>query len=284
MSSGAAKSKHEEIKPPFKEQENKLNAENERQLKMVRRHLLTDPHYVTDFSPDFRPDLLQGMRLIGVPQKFGMPRIRVYFDDIDLRGFRNDVEIRNAFERKSMSEQFQYKQVIKVGANEVTEDGVFERVEYAAKHDSPVPNLDLVKNGMSKYLRDVFEVTDLSKVKLLPFILIASQRWRIEYHPDGDKRTCIEHAHDVARGQNIFNFTWDLFQIEFELKHGKRAVLQPEKQRLLDMFNFLSPGTESKPTPGFNALADGPFLDDRRLRKKVQEQLQAGQFRVLKLP
>ncbi|HEY8191333.1 MAG TPA: hypothetical protein VIG74_02825 [Alphaproteobacteria bacterium] len=260
------------------ERECKLDAQNASQLATIREHIITDPHYVTLNDPRFQPDLMHGMELLGVPENFSIPRVRVYYDDIDLNGFRNGVEIR--VEPKECTEK-PYKQMVKIGSNNASADGVFDRMEYPAKLPSPQPDLSLLKNGAQKKLKDVFGVSDLADVKLLPMVMLVSQRWKIEYHPGGDPAMRIEYAHDTSRGQTFTGFSWDFFQAELEMKAGDATILPREKKRLLDRFNFLSPGTRSKPSPGFDALAAA--LAQPEIRKAAQKSLKPGAFKVLTL-
>jgi hypothetical protein len=265
-----------------RECECKLDAQHIDQLKLIRDHILSTPHYLLATDPVLRPALIQDMELLGVPENFSGARTRIYYDDINLNGFRNDVEIRIEPKRKEAGEDNVFKQMVKIGGNRATDrDGTFDRREYPVKLPSPVPDLSLVKNGGRRKLQDVFGVDDLANVKLLPMIMLVSQRWKIEYHPEGDTATRIEYAHDVGRGETFTGFRWDFFQAELEIKAGNAAILPREKRRLLDSFNFLSTGTRSKPSPGFEELTR--VLVQPETRKAAAKDLKPGFFQILKL-
>lgn len=279
----AAEKKSQQKSKTFHEQECKLDARTSKQLERVRKHIIGDPHYVTLNDEKFLPDVMKGEKMLGVPESFSPPRIRVYYDDIQLNGFRSGVEIRVEHKAESNPDEPQYKQVVKIGNNTAETDGIFDRIEFPARLADSTPNLNAVDSRQQKKLKDIFEVKDLSKVKLLPLIQIVSQRWRIEFHPDGNRNNRIEYAHDLGVGQTFTGYTWKMHQAELELKCGNPAALVREKRRLMETFNFFTPGLRSKPSAGFEVLTAA--LSHPELRKRAQKELTPGTFRVLsKLP
>ena len=277
-----AAKKTQEHSKTYREQECKLNARSVGQLRRVRKHIIDDSHYVTLNDEKFLPDVMKGGKMLGVPESFTPPRIRVYYDDVNLHGFCNGVEIRVELKPQSLSDEDRYKQVIKIGNNTTDDDGIFDRIEFPARLDDPAPDLGLsnLDGKQKKKLKDIFEVKDLSKIRLLPLIQIVSQRWRIEFHPDGKRDTRIEYAHDFGIGQTFTGFTWKMYQAELELKNGGSAALMREKKRLMETFNFFTPGMRSKPSAGFDVLSAA--LSREGINKAARKVLVPGEFKVLK--
>ena len=279
----ATEKKLQQKSKTFHEQECKLDARSAGQLRRVRKHIIDVSHYVTLNDEKFLPDVMKGKKMLGVPESFTPPRIRIYYDDILLSGFRNGVEIRVEHKAEINAEESQYKQMVKIGNNTAEDDGIFARIEFPARLINSIPSLNNIDSRQQKKLRDIFEVKDLSKIKLLPLIQIVSQRWRIEFHPDGNRNTRIEYAHDLGVGQTFTGYTWKMHQAELELKSGNPASLMREKKRLMETFNFFTPGLRSKPSAGFDVLSAA--LSRPEVRKLAQKELTPGVFKVLnKLP
>lgn len=257
----------------FNEVECKLDARSVAQLRRVRGHLLKDPHYVSGVEGKFSSPAFQGRETLGRPEELSGFRVRTYYDDAHLTGYRQGVEIR--IEPKGDL----YKMTVKIGANR-PDGGLFRRKEYAVQLKNPVPNFSTLDPKARRYLQEIYGVKNINRLKLRPMIEITSQRWRYEYHPGGDPKTLIEYAHDVAQGRTFTGFTWPLFQAELEIKSGNAAALEMEKKRLLRIFDFFREANVSKPSPGFEDLI--MVLDRKQMQKFVREKLKAGQFKVFK--
>ena len=128
---------------------------------------------------------------------------------------------------------------------------------------------------------DPIRLQSILDVKLYPLLVIASQRWKIDYHPDGDKNTKIEYASDVGHGIDITGYEWDIYQAELELKKGDLSVLTREESYLREHFNFLKVESHSKPTPGFENLSS--IITSSKAQNFIHDQFKdSNKFRVLK--
>jgi len=265
------------------EQECKLDAQNSDQLQRLRTHIINDPHYVTlddaRFFPDIGPDTAKKLELLGIPEKFTPPRLRIYYDDLHLSAFRQSIEIRIQPQHTDPTGADSYTQVIKIGNNKSAKNGLFERMEYTTHQTTPIPDLCCIEGPQQENLQKAFGAKNLSKAKIFPLIRILSQRWQIEYHPDGDPHTRIEYAHDVAIGETCTGHTWHLYQAELELKAGNPNMLINEQKRLMQAFDFLTPGAHSKPSAGFHELT--ALLSQAKIREKALKSLTPGAFKVL---
>lgn len=262
----------------FRERELKLDADGADQLEQVRRYLISHPHYRTpgDLKAATPPAMAQDMAVLGKPDEIYTPlRLRVYYDDAALRGFSSGVEIR--IEARNDG-RHPFKQVIKMGNNVAGDDGTFCRDEYSAPLKSAAPDLSVLGAAEKKALKAIYGVCKLDAVALRPLVMMASQRWRYEYHPDGDPATRIEYAHDVARGETFTGYRWDLYQAEIEMKAGDPACLAGEERRLRAAFNFFRAAHRSKPSPGFDVLAGQ--LSAPGARAFVDRVLEPGRFHV----
>lgn len=258
----------------FLEKERKLNAANAQQLETVRRHVLSDPHFVTLNDQRLSLPLLQGLPL-RVPQEDSGLRLRTYHDSTTLSATRNGVEIR--IEDRGIAGDF--KQVIKIGEAGNAKDHTLSRMEYTAKIQKAKPQLEALKGESAAFLTDAFNARSISKIALYPLIQIASQRWKLLYHPDGNKDVQIELATDIGRGQTVDGFTWDMFQLEIEMKKGDPAWLEKEEARLLKHLPFLMSETRSKPSPGFDHLI--PLIKEKKNRNNIRQNLKDGTFKIL---
>ncbi len=273
----AKKTGSERATPVFNEREHKLRASSTAQLNRVRNFVLSNAHYVPAYEAPLAHGLLDGMELLGPPESTSAMRVRVYYDDEKLHGYRNGVEIRIEPRVK------EHKLVVKIGDNVADKkEGGFDREEHVGKLKSFRPDFKGLDAPARNRLKKVYGVKNVDDIKVRPMIMIVSQRWRYVYHPAGNKKASIEYAHDVARGQTFTGYEWGIFEAELELKKGNPAVLRREEARLLRAFNFLSHGTYSKPSPGFDVLQRILLADDDTARKFVKTEMKPGPFQVYK--
>lgn len=265
------------ISDTFHEQERKLNASSVAHLVKIQDFVIADAHYVTLNDPRFAGDWLSDMPL-HVPQSNSDLRFRHYFDDPKLTANRAGIELRVEYRGDKSADGWPYKQVIKVGASGSEEDHTLDRLEYPAKLRRGLPVLEAVEGAGASFLKAAFNKNKLADVQLFPLIQIVSQRWKLLYHPDGDKDTQIELSTDMARARAFTGFTWDLFQVELELKKGDPQILADEEARLRKIFRCLTVETRSKPAPGFDHLTG--ILDKKPMRDFVRTNLSQGRFRV----
>ncbi len=259
----------------FYEQERKYNVRHPNHVGLLQQSIIADDHFVTLDYPPFRSDLMASVGLIGAPQEITAPRQRFYFDDLRLSGFLNGVEIRIEPRRQGREEGWPFRQVVKIGEPGSAEQHTLQRMEYPARLRALKPDLTVVGNGNGRYLADVFNVKSLARAVLHPLLRIHSQRWKMEYHPEGDPDTLIELALDVGRGQTLSGYVWDIRQLELEIKAGDPQTLDAEERYLRTRFPFLEPEFRSKPTPGFEIL--GSFIDVQG-PKPLKKLAQAGAF------
>lgn len=259
---GRGKKGNEPARGSREELECKLNASNHPQLERTARYIKNNSHY----------------DVIG-EEPLSSTRVRIYYDDSQLRAFHAGVEIRVEKKKADL-----WKITVKTAkdknghGNRSGKGGSFRRQEHFAYLGGPAPDLDALPSSIRKTLRTIYDTDDLEDVNLLPLIRIDSRRVRIRYRPGNDKRAVVEYAHDIARARTCTGAEWDLFQAELETKKGNPS-LTAEKRRLMKAFNFLTSGTSSKPTHGFNILAGQ--LASREARQYLRDHLTAGQFRTL---
>lgn len=265
------------ISEPFHERERKFNVKSAQYLDRIREHVIGDRHYVTLNDRRFSGDWLSGLPL-RVPQSDSDLRQRFYFDDVNLKATAAGVELRIEYRGDKTSDGWPYRQVIKVGAAGSDENHTLDRLEYPAKLRRGMPVLDAVEGAGSAFLKAAFNSSSLADVALYPMIQIVSQRWKLLYHPGGDKTTQIELAIDMARARTFTGFTWDMFQVEMELKKGDPAALEKEEKYLRQVFTDMAVETRSKPSPGFDVLAR--YLACEDMRKFVGNNLSEGRFQV----
>jgi len=265
------------LSAPFHEQERKLNAPSARVLDRIHAHVIRDPHYATLNDSRFAQDWLQDLPL-RVPQEDSGLRYRLYFDDPKLTATKSGIEIRLEYRGDKTADGWPYKQVIKVGAAGSDDNHTLDRLEYPAKLRRDLPVLEAIDGDGASFLKAAFNKGNLADIDLFPMIQIASQRWKLLYHPDGDPDTQIELATDLARARTFTGFGWNLFQVEMEMKKGDPAILAAEEARLLAAFNDLRVEKRSKPAPGFDVLA--PLLTEKEARDFVRQNLKRGHFAV----
>ncbi|MGZ9109466.1 MAG: hypothetical protein ACXW4B_11680 [Micavibrio sp.] len=270
------------LSAPFQERERKLNVSSAAQLERIHNHVIRDPHYATLNDLRFVQDWLQDLKL-RVPQEDSGLRYRLYYDDPKLTATKSGVEIRLEYRGDKTADGWPYKQVIKVGAAGSDDNHTLDRLEYPAKLRQGMPVLRAVRGDGAAFLKAAFNKANLADIDLYPMIQIASQRWKLLYHPDGDPDTQIELATDLARARTFTGFSWDLFQVEMEMKKGDPAILGAEVTRLLSAFNGagvndLRIEKRSKPSPGFDVLA--PLLAEKEARDFVRHNLMGGHFAV----
>lgn len=266
------------ISDVFRERERKLNARSAHQLDKVRAYVLQDPHFVTLNDLRLSLPLLKGLPL-RVPQEDSSLRLRTYHDNSVLSATRSGVEIRIEDRSFGSDNEWPFKQVIKIGEAASQANHTLDRLEFTSKLQKAQPDLENVKGDRADYLKQAFNARSLNKIRIYPLIQIASQRWKLLYHPDGDKDTQIELATDIGRGQTVDGFTWDMFQLEIEMKKGDPAWLEKEEARLMQNLPFLTSETRSKPSPGFDHL--GTLLALKNNREIVRQKLKDGTFHIL---
>lgn len=268
------------VSDTFRERERKLNATSGAQLEQFRQFIAKNPYYTTLEDPRFIIPLMTGFKL-RPPQEDTALRFRVYFDNCALNATRSGIEIRMEDRSVTGTEGWPYKQVIKIGQPGNSESHTLDRMEYSTKLKQSRPQLQTLKDESADYLKDIFNSRSLAKIQLYPLVCIASQRWKMLYHPDGNKDVQIELATDIGRGQTIDGFTWDMFQVEIEMKKGDPAWLGIEEAKFRDALPFLVPEFRSKPSPGFDRLT--PFLEKKKNRELIRQNMKDGAFRILDL-
>lgn len=275
----------------FREQECKLNAPSRNQVEKVWNFVLSDSHYMTDTDPSFREPWLADLHL-SAPQERTALRERIYCDSRRLLAAQNGIDIR-------LEDPFaagKTKQMIKIptawekaqGGQAVSSaDVAMDRMElsFKLKGKGHTPDLTVLPEGPSKWLKRIFDVSSLKDVSLYPLLQIVTQRSKMRYYPGGDHDTQIELAMDIGRGRTCFGQTWPVFQIELEMVKGDAANLQKEADRLMSVFPFLVIETRSKPTPGFELL--DPLLARKDIREHLKDQMKQSrgtEFQILPMP
>ncbi|MFN3828400.1 MAG: hypothetical protein ACK4NR_12345 [Micavibrio sp.] len=266
------------VSDSFREQERKLNAASGAQLEQFRQFIAKNPYYTTLEDPRFITPLMAGFKL-RPPQEDSALRFRVYFDNCALNATRSGIEIRMEDRSITGTEGWPYKQVIKIGQPGNAESHTLDRMEYTTKLKQSRPQLQTLKGESADYLKGVFNSRSLSKIQLYPLVSIASQRWKMLYHPDGNKDVQIELATDIGRGQTVDGFTWDIFQVEIEMKKGAPKCFGIEEAKFMEAMPFLVPEFRSKPSPGFDHLM--PVLEKKKNRELIRHSMNNGIFQTL---
>ena len=269
----------------FVEDEIKLDAPNKAYLDIVWSYVLQEgEHYVksnNNHTTAERPDNVDwDQEAADSPDPYQATtkfRYRYYFDTRLMSLFNAKAEV-----RLEPSGQ-EYKQVIKIG-NGATEDSpMMGRAEHPARVSDFEPSLTAIKDTGSCRDKTIAKLNTAveGQGEIKPLVAIRSQRRKMEYHPGGDRNVTIEMAFDIGVMKNVADSTWQIRQIELEIKANKTdipnsQILQEEISQLKGMFAKLEVNTESKPTPAFEDLMA------RELTEKKFGKVSSEQFSVLK--
>ena len=268
------------------EDEVKLDAPTKEYLNQVWRYAIDDKDYYhpsnNSHTMDQRPDNVNWDAVEGDDpdpyQETTKYRYRYYFDTRLLSLFNAKAEVR--LEQKKSGE---YKQVIKIG-NGATEDSpMMGRAEHPAMIRKFKPSFTAINRKESSRKKVIALLDEAKKGNglLKPLVAIRSQRRKMEYHPAGNRDITIEMACDIGKAMNVAGFSWNVRQIELEIKENKTDrsnadVLAEELAKLKAKFGELEINTESKPTPGFQDLIIRRMSQKafRRVNKKEFEQME----------
>ena len=255
-----------------REVELKLNGNNESDIVQVDQYIRAEHYYAAASRKNDNSD----DDVYDNPTEIE----RIYFDTLNLSGFRSGIEIRVEHRTRSLKDDKPYKMVVKIDAEDTQKGKRLDRLEETYRMTESQPDFSVIDDKPVKdALKAAFGVKKLDNIDLYPLVRIMAQRAKYTYHPDGDKKITIEFDRAVGKGHDFTGYSFDLFQCELEIKSGAETVLEEESRRLCEKFGFLTPCTESKPTPGFKHL--DTILNNKKARKFAQTHLKTDSFRVL---
>lgn len=235
------------------ESERVFTADTAAQIHQVIAHVKAcEDVFVTADHPDRTPPIPgSGEEVFETPFQRTDPRLRVYYLDREgiLRAL--DIEVRQEIKKKNG-----IKQTTKVGRGGTEADPTLDRFEQASM---------IHRFGFNMFaLHDQHLAARIdASVKSIPkpVLYMVSQRYRFEYHPEGNPDELIEIALEpIHKGQTLDGFIWGMPKIDIEIKNGpdqdelRHALLKREEERLLNLFPFLKRQLHSSPTPGFNHI------------------------------
>lgn len=263
----------------FDEDEIKSDAPDKKYLDEIWSYVLADSYYKAannnHVSPNRYDDVDWPLKSFGGADPANSTtkfKYRYYYDTPLLALFKSAVELR--LEDKAGT----IKQVIKIGNGATLANPMLGRKEYPAQLRMFKPNLSAIdrkveeRKKIIKNLRETVGKPD----NLRALVAIQSQRRKIEYHPDGNRRATIEIGIDAAFALTVTNYGWNIFQLEQEVKENKtnrsnQELLMYEQGRLAQRFSELVICINSKPTIGFNALEDAKDeFTDKEWRKLMK--------------
>jgi hypothetical protein len=252
-----------------REVECKLDAPDEASVKQVADYIENDNHYVPANSSAQKPQSENNVELE-----------RVYFDTLNLSGYKAGIEIRVEHKIRGLKDDKPYKMVVKIDAEDKKKGSALDRLEETYRMEDSEPDLSVIKDKpVRDALKWAFGVKKVDDVDLYPLVRIMAQRSKFTYHPGGDKSTKVEFDKAVGKGHDFTGYAFDVLQCELESKSGATSAVETEGKRLRDKFDFLATSKESKPTPGFRHLKT--ILKNKKARKFAQRNLKHDSFRVL---
>lgn len=236
------------------ERECKLDAASDAVIDAIQDFVLAHPKIYAPAIQRVAPGIPAALRKsFATPLEVTEPRIRLYWDDVDLTMQKNGIEIRQEPRPKGG-----IKQMVKIGGGQG--QTMLDRQEHSANIDHFGIDIDAIKD--SNLRRRLKTITHGKTLK--PIISMISQRMKMNYHPDGNPGVVIELGLDApCHGYCFDGFKWQLPQIELELVDGPvdaeqaRVILEWEAARLYTRFDLM-PNVTSKPAAGFAHLR--PFL------------------------
>ena len=228
------------------ERECKLDAPSDAVLARVKDYVLSHPKIFTPVTRSPHHGVPKSMRgKFSTPMEITEPRIRLYWDDVNLTAQKHGIEIRQEPRPKGG-----IKQMIKV-AGAKAKGPVMDRMEHSANLDHFGLDFDEVRDDT---LRDYLK-TLLGRKIMKPVICMVSQRLRLNYHPGGNPDVLIELGIDApCHGYAFDGFNWHNPQIELELVYGPSTKILEREAALLRKLFDLAPTTSSKPAVGFKHL------------------------------
>jgi len=228
------------------ERECKLDASSDAVITRVKDYVLSHPKI---FMPVTKGSLLGVPKSLkfATPFEVTEPRIRLYWDDVNLTAQKNGIEIRQEPRPKGG-----IKQMVKVAGGAGPAKGVvMDRMEHSANLDHFGLDFDEIKDpDLRRHLKKLF-----GRKILKPVICMVSQRMKLNYHPGGDKKVLIELGLDApCKGYVFDGYSWNNPQIELELVTGTNTKILEREAALLQKLFKLAPTTSSKPAVGFRHL------------------------------
>jgi len=235
------------------EKEFKLDADSAAQLKQARQYVFDNPAI---FMPATHPSQLAHIPAhmrdsFETPLEITRPRLRLYYDTVDLDGLANNIEIRQEQRKHG------YKQVIKIGGNATAADPLLDRLEVPCKIGKYGVDFDAIEqDSIRKHLKSIFGGKPIK-----PLVCMISQRTRFEYHPEGQKDVVIELGFDTpCHGISFTGYSWVTHQLELEKVEGPddhaevRRLLEREERRFARF--GMTRSVISKPYLGFTQMQD----------------------------
>lgn len=256
-----------------REVESKLDAPSEAEIRQVEDYIKGHDYYVLASQLPERDDHDQVTEIE-----------RVYFDTLNLSGYKAGIEIRVEHKARTVKDSKPYKMVVKIDAPDKiktkTKGNALDRLEESYRMAGPQPDLSVISDkAVKEALKWAFGVKKLDDIDFYPLVRIMAQRSKYTYHPGGDKKLVVEFDRAVGKGHNFMGYSFDVFECELEIKKGDAVMLEAETDRLMKEFSFLAPNYHSKPTPGFAHLK--LHLKNKPTRQFAQTHLQPDSFRVL---